>query len=67
MIEKQFRKGAEYFNMRNYKCESIFHVAGKNNSLESLKYVVGKNVFIEHMLKKDYEGNTPLHSAAKAG
>lgn len=53
--------------MRNYKYESIFHIAGKNNALESLKFICGKNIFIEHMLKRDYEGNTPLHSAAKAG
>jgi len=53
--------------MRNYKYESIFHIAGKNNALDSLQYIVGKTVFIDHMLKRDYEGNTPLHSAAKAG
>lgn len=53
--------------MRNYKYETIFHIAGKNNALESLEYIVGKHIFIEHMLRRDYEGNTPLHSAAKGG
>lgn len=53
--------------MRNYKYESIFHIAGKNNALESLKYITGRSVWIDEMLKRDYEGNTPLHSAAKAG
>lgn len=67
MIVKQFRGGREYFNMRNYKHETIFHIAGKNNALESLEFIVGKNVFIDYMLLRDYEGNTPLHSAAKAG
>lgn len=67
MIEKQFKGGREYFKMRNYKYESIFHIAGKNNALESLKYITGRSVWIDEMLKRDYEGNTPLHSAAKAG
>lgn len=67
MLEKQFRKSRDYFNFINYKYETIFHIAGKNNALESLKFIVGKTVFIDYMLKRDYEGNTPLHSAAKAG
>ena len=33
MIEKQFRAGSQYFSMRNYKYESPFHIAGKNNAL----------------------------------
>lgn len=67
MLQKQFHGGRQYFEMRNYKYETIFHIAGKNNALESLKFIIGKNVFIEHMLKRDFEGNTPLHSAAEAG
>jgi len=53
--------------MRNYKYETIFHIAGKNNALESLQWIVGRHVFIDHMIKRDFEGNSPLHSAAKAG
>ena len=67
MLQKQFRGSSEYFTIQNYKYESIFHVAGKNNALESLQFIVAKHVFIEHMLRRDYEGNTPLHAAAKAG
>jgi hypothetical protein len=53
--------------MRNYKYETVFHIAGKNNALDSLQHIVGKSVFIDQMLKRDYEGNSPLHSAAKGG
>ena len=67
MIQKQFRGGKEYFTMRNYKYETIFHIAAKNNALASLQYIVGRSVFIDQLFKRDYEGNTPLHSAAKAG
>jgi ankyrin repeat protein len=45
----------------------VFHIAANNNALRSLKFIVGKAVIIEQLLKRDYEGNTPLHSAAKAG
>lgn len=37
MIEKYFKKGREYFELRNYKNETILHIAAKNNALESLK------------------------------
>ena len=67
MLKKQFRKGSGYFGLRNYKFETVFHIAGKNNALNSLKFICGRAVWIDQMLKRDYEGNTPLHSAAKAG
>ncbi len=67
MLQKQFKMGREYFKLRNYKYETIFHIAGKNNALSSLQYLVGKAVFIDQILKRDFEGNTPLHSACKAG
>lgn len=54
MLEKQFKEGISYFKMRNYKYETIFHIAGKNNALKSLKYIVGKSVFIDEMLKRDF-------------
>ena len=31
-----------YFEMRNFKYETIFHIAAKYNSLESLKALLGK-------------------------
>ena len=67
MLEKYFTKSKEYFTLRNYKYETIFHVCAKNNSIESLKRLVGKSVFIQQMLKKDYVGNTAIHVAAKSG
>jgi ankyrin repeat protein len=67
MIEKQFKGGRQYFSMRNYKYESPFHIAAKNNALASLKFICGKSCFIDQLLKRDFEGNTPIHSAAKAG
>jgi hypothetical protein len=63
--------------LRNYKYETIFHIAAKYNSLECLKALLTVKttvkgadkmvVFLPHMLKKDYEGNTAVHVAAKTG
>lgn len=67
MLVKYFKKGREYFLLRNYKYETVFHVAAKNNSLDAITELVGKSVFITQLLKKDYEGNTAIHVAAKSG
>jgi ankyrin repeat protein len=67
MITKYFKKGRDYFNLRNYKHETIFHVAAKFNALASLKELIGRTVFIEELVKKDFKGDTPLHAAAKNG
>lgn len=67
LVKRYFKKGREYFNLRNYKQESIFHIAAKFNSLESLKEIVARMVFVEELLKKDYKGDTCLHLAAKNG
>lgn len=67
MINKYFKKTRDYFSLRNYKWETIFHVAAKANAVESIKKLVGRCVFLPHMLKKDYEGNTAIHVAAKLG
>jgi len=39
MLQKQFKKGPLYFTVRNYKYETVFHVAAKNNALDSLKFI----------------------------
>ena len=68
MIEKYFCNMTKAcFKLRNYKYDTIFHIAAKTNSLESLKLILGKNVFIGQLLKKDYVGNTAIHVAAKSG
>lgn len=67
MIAKYFTKARDYFSLRNFKYETIFHVAARNNSVASLKQLLGKVVFLPHMLKKDCEGNTAIHVAAKKG
>ena len=67
MIACYFKRGREYFPLRNYKFESLFHITAKYNSLASLKELVKKAVFIEELLKKDFKGDTPIHTAAKAG
>lgn len=40
MISRFFKKGKDYFNYRNYKLQSIFHVAAKHGSLETLKILI---------------------------
>ena len=67
MIKTYFKKGKDYYQLRNYKHETIFHIAARYNSLESLKQLLGKSIFIEELLKKDFKGDTPLHTAAKNG
>jgi ankyrin repeat protein len=64
MIKKYFTKGRDYFLLRNYKYETVFHVAARYNSLEALKALLGKSVFIEELLKKDFKGDTPMNIAA---
>ena len=53
--------------MRNYKNETLFHIASKFNSVEALEALNKRNVILEELLKKDYKGDTPLHTAAKQG
>lgn len=67
MVDKQWTRSREYFSLRNYKFETIFHIAARHNSLESLVALIKKCTFLPHMLKKDYTGNTAIHVAAKAG
>ena len=57
----------DIFQLRNYKYQTIFHIAAKYNSLESLEHLLGKNIFLQELLKRDYKGNTPLHSAFISG
>ena len=42
-------------------------MCAKHNSLDALKQLLDRSVFIDQLLKKDYVGNTPFHTAAKAG
>ena len=67
MLEKYFHSTKEYFKLRNYKYETIFHICAKHDSIEALQQLMGRTVFIQQLLKKDYVGNTPFHVAAKSG
>jgi ankyrin repeat protein len=67
LVQRLFKKGRDYFNLRNYKNESIFHIAARKNARNSLEILVDGRHFTEELLKKDYSGNTPLHYAAKKG
>ena len=67
LIMNHFSQGNTYFDLLNFKHQSVFHIAGKNNSLLSIKALLGRTVFIEELLKKDFKGDSPLHSAAKSG
>jgi len=53
--------------LRNYKFETLFHIVGRFNSLSSLRELISRTVFIEELLKKDFKGDTPIHTAAKSG
>jgi len=66
MIEKYFNKGKAYFNLRNYWFESIFHIAAKYNSVETILNITSKTFFFEDLIKKNFKGDTPIHTAAKS-
>ena len=67
MVKYLFKKGKDYYSLRNYKNESIFHVAGKFNSIDALKILIDDQPFQEEVIRKDYLGDTPLHKAGKRG
>ena len=69
MISQYYNKRdmTNMFEERNFKLETIFHVAAKNDSVEAFDALMSKYIFIEHLLKRDFKGDTPLHTAAKAG
>lgn len=66
LITHLFKRGKDYFNLRNYSFETIFHVAARKGALDSLKVLIDDLKFgRDELLKKDFKGNTPLHMAAK--
>lgn len=36
MVRYLFKKGKDYYSLRNYKNESLFHIAGKHNATQAL-------------------------------
>lgn len=62
-----FHGSDDFFNFRNYKWETVFHICAKHNALDALKKLIGRHTFISQLLKKDYVGNTAIHVAAKSG
>ena len=62
-----FQHGKNYYHLRNYKQETLFHVAAKHNSVQALETLNKRAVFFEELIKKDFKGDTPFHLAAKAG
>jgi hypothetical protein len=67
MIREYFKRGREYWALKNYKYEGPFHVAAQKNALDALKLICGKAVYIEELIRKDFKGDTPIHLAAKNG
>ena len=62
-----FQHGKNYYHLRNYKQETLFHVAAKHNSVQALETLNKRAIFFEELIKKDFKGDTPFHLAAKAG
>ena len=65
LIQEMYKKQKDYFTLRNFKNQSIFHVAAKYNALDALKILIDIHVFSDELVKKDYNGNTPLTVAKK--
>jgi ankyrin repeat protein len=45
MVKYLFKKGKDYLSLRNYENESIFHMAGKSNSVDSLIMLIDGQPF----------------------
>ena len=45
LIQEMYKKQKDYFTLRNYKNQSIFHVAAKHNALDALKILIDIHVF----------------------
>jgi len=45
----------------------MFHIGAKHNAKDSLEFICGSNVFLPHLVKRDFKGDTCFHAAAKAG
>lgn len=67
MVKKYFTKPEEYIDKKNFRNETIFHIAAKHNSVESLKAFVQNKVWIDSLLQRNFMGDTPIHVAAKSG
>lgn len=67
MVRKYFMKSKHFFDAKNFRNETIFHIAAKHDSRSSLRELLGNNVFVEDLLRRNYKGDTPLHVAAKSG
>jgi ankyrin repeat protein len=67
MIDTYFNKGKVYFPLRNYRYETLFHIAARGNSLEAIERLTSNCFFFEEMIRKNFKGDTPLHVAAKHG
>jgi ankyrin repeat protein len=65
LVQQMYKKQRDYFTLRNYKNQSVFHIAAKHNALDALKILIDIHVFSDELVKKDYNGNTPLHLAKK--
>jgi len=63
MIAQYFSKTSceEFFAHRNFKYETIFHIAAKYNSINSMKALLRKAIFQEELLERDFKGDTPIH------
>ena len=42
------------FDERNFKLETLFHVAAKHDSEAALDTLLQKYIFMEHLLKRDF-------------
>ncbi len=67
MLQTIFKKGKQYFHLRNYKNQSVFHIAARHNSLDAIQTLVGKRWFFDELLVRDWKGDTPIHTASKNG
>ena len=67
MIDLEFKRGKEYFHLRNFKNQSIFHIAAKFNAIDAIEKIVGNRFVLEELIKKDFKGDSPVHTAAKHG
>lgn len=67
MVETYYCYFNGSINKKNFRNETILHIAAKYDSIESLQELVRDDAWVESLLEKNFMGDTPIHTAAKKG
>jgi ankyrin repeat protein len=66
-IDKLVQKFPDYYEMVDAQGRNLLHCAVEHNQKTLVRYICQNDTFSMLLNAVDYEGNTPLHLAAKRG